>query len=122
MKKHIWKVFEFSGWFVLLVGIIFGLLYASINVGVQSYGALLLIVLGIIFILIGEYLLEESSKKYSMIWNALSMGGAFSLTVGIIWIAIQFLETYESWFGIAVLLAIGVALIILGESVKFEKK
>ncbi|MFO7872516.1 MAG: hypothetical protein R6U26_02615 [Candidatus Undinarchaeales archaeon] len=123
MKQHIWKIFEFSGWFILLVGIIFGLLYGSMSMGVQMHGALFLIVLGIIFVLIGEYLLGEYSEtKYSMIWNALSIGGAFALTVGIIWLVIQFLETYRSWFGILVLLAVGIGLIIFGESVKFEKK
>ncbi len=123
MKQHIWKIFEFSGWFILLVGIIFGLLYGSMSMGVQMHGALFLVVLGIIFVLIGEYLLGEySESKYSMIWNALSIGGAFALTVGIIWLVIQFLETYRSWFGILVLLAVGIGLIIFGESVKFDKK
>ena len=123
MKRHLWKIFGFSGWFITLIGIIFGMLYASIAFGEQIYGAALLIVVGIILILIGEYLLGEYAKStYSMVWNAVSIGGAFSLTVGIIWLVIQFLQLYESWFGIAVLLAIGIGLIIIGESIKFEKK
>ncbi len=122
MRRHVWKVFEFSGWFITLVGIIFGLLYASMSIGVELYGAGLLIVLGIIFVLVGEYLIGESEKsRYLMVWNALSIGGAFSLTVGIIWILLQFLEVYESWFGILVLLAVGIGLIIIGESIKVEK-
>ena len=56
-----------------------------------------------------------------MIFNALSIGGAFSLTVGIIWLVIQLLENYQSWFAVAVMLAIGVGLIVVGESIKVEK-
>lgn len=123
MKKHIWKIFEFSGWFILLIGIIFGLLYGSMSMGAQMHGALFLVVLGVAFVLIGEYLLGEYAEStYKMIWNAISIGGAFSLTVGIIWLVIQFLEVYESWSAILVLLAVGIGLIIIGESVKFEKK
>lgn len=123
MRSHIWKIFEFSGWFILLIGIIFGLLYGSMSMGFETHGALFLIILGIIFILIGEYLIGEYTKsKYSMIWNALSIGGAFSLTVGIVWLVIQFLEQYRSWFGILVLLALGIGFIIFGESIRFDKK
>jgi len=122
MKKHIWKVFEFAGWFITLLGIIFGLLYASISFEAEAYGSAMLIVIGVIFVLVGEYLLgEENFPKYNMVWQALSIGGAFSLTVGIIWIVIQFFAIYESWFGIIILLALGVTLIMVGESVKFKK-
>lgn len=121
MKKHIWKVFGFAGWFITLLGIIMGLLYGSIVMGAELYGSALLVVVGIIFILVGEFLLAERSKlPYNMIWQALSIGGAFSLTVGIIWLVIQFLQTYSSWFSIIILLALGISLVIIGESIKFE--
>jgi len=68
MKKHIWKVFEFSGWFITLVGIIFGLIYASINIQAELIGSIILIVIGIAFILVGEFLLEKNEKsKYKMV-------------------------------------------------------
>ena len=68
MKKHIWKVFEFSGWFITLIGIIFGLLYASIAVQAELVGGIMLAVVGIAFILIGEFLLEKQEKsKYKMV-------------------------------------------------------
>ncbi len=122
VKHHVWKVFSFSGWFVLLVGIIFGMLYASIKMGAEMYGAGLLVIVGVILILIGEYLLAGyKNHTLMMVFNAMSIGGAFSLTVGIIWLVIQFLSVYESWFGIVVLLAVGLGLVIIGESVKIEK-
>lgn len=122
VKRHVWKVFEFSGWFVLLMGVIFGLLYASIALGTPTVGAGFLVILGIVFVLIGEYLLGQyEDHKYMMVFNALSIGGAFSLTVGIIWLVIQLLENYQSWFAVAVMLAIGVGLIVVGESIKVEK-
>jgi len=122
MKKHVWKVFEFSGWFVLLVGIIFGLLYGALMYGVEMVGSGILLVLGIIFVLIGEFLIERHGKesKYHMIWQALSIGGAFAMTVGIIWLAIQFLALYESWYAIMVLVALGVGLILVGEAIKVK--
>jgi cell division protein FtsW (lipid II flippase) len=125
MKRHLWKIFEFSGWFITLVGIIFALLYASISVGAELYGAVVLIAVGAVLILVGEYQISEETgdkSKFFMIWQALSIGGAFSLTVGIIWLAIQFLASYESWFSIVILLALGVGLIIVGESIKLEKE
>ena len=122
MKKHIWKVFEFSGWFITLVGIIFGLLYASINIEAEFVGGIVLAVVGIIFILIGEFLIEKgASSKYKMVWHAMSIGGAFSLVVGLIWLIIQFFSAYETWYSIVVLLAIGVGLILIGEAVKIKK-
>ncbi|HIJ98354.1 TPA: hypothetical protein H1005_00210 [archaeon] len=121
-KRHVWKVFEFSGWFILLMGVIFGLLYSSIALGTPATGAGFLVVLGIILVLIGEYLLGEyQDHKYMMVFNALSIGGAFSLTVGILWFVIQLLENYQSWFAVVVMLAIGVGLIVVGESIKIEK-
>ena len=122
VKHHVWKVFAFSGWFILLLGVIFGLLYGSIAFGTPATGAGFLAVLGIIFVLIREYLLGHyEDHKYMMIFNALSIGGAFSLTIGIVWFVIQLLENYQSWFAIVVLIAIGVGLIVVGESVKIEK-
>ncbi len=122
VKRHVWKVFEFSGWFILLLGVIFGLLYSSIALGTPATGAGFLVVLGIVFTLIGEYLLGHYEEhKYKMVFNALSFGGAFSLTVGIIWFVIQLLQSYQSWFAVVVMLAIGVGLIVVGESIKIEK-
>ncbi len=122
VKRHVWKVFEFSGWFILLLGVIFGLLYTSIALGTPVTGAAFLVILGIIFVLVGEYLLGHYEEhKYMMVFNALSMGGAFSLTVGIIWFVIQLLQDYQSWFAVVVMLAIGVGLIVVGESIKVEK-
>jgi hypothetical protein len=51
MKNHIWKVFEFSGWFILLVGIIFGLLYASMTFQAELVGGIILIAVGLVFVL-----------------------------------------------------------------------
>lgn len=122
VKHHVWKVFEFSGWFILLLGVIFGLLYGSIVFGTPLNGAIFLVVLGIIFVLVGEFLLGHyEDHKYKVMFNALSIGGAFSLTVGIIWLVIQLLQTYQSWVAVAVLLALGVVLIVIGESIKIEK-
>lgn len=123
MKNHIWKVFEFSGWFVLLLGIIFGLLYASMTFQAEIYGSALLIVVGIALVLIGEVFLEKhkSDHRLHMIWQALSIGGAFSMTVGIVWVMIQFMALYESWFTIIFILAVGIGLILLGEAVKIGK-
>mgnify|MGYP001159538907 CR=1 FL=1 len=122
MKKHIWKVFEFSGWFITLIGVIFGLLYASINIEAEIVGGLVLAVAGIILILVGEFLIEKSDKsKYKMVWHALSIGGAFALVVGLIWLIIQFFTIYESWFSVVLLLAVGVGLILVGEAVKIKK-
>jgi nicotinamide riboside transporter PnuC len=122
MKKHIWKVFEFSGWFITLIGIIFGLLYASIAVQAELVGGIMLAVVGIAFILIGEFLLEKQEKsKYKMVWHAMSIGGAFALVIGIIWLVIQFFDAYDSWFSVILLLALGVGLILIGEAVKLNK-
>ena len=123
MKQHLWKVVEFSGWFVLLVGIIFGLLYSTLIVGEELYGGILLLVLGAIMVLIGEMFLEKHGRdhKLHMVWQAVSMGGAFSLTVGIVWLIIQFMQTYQSWFSVIILLAIGLGLIAVGEGLKIEK-
>ena len=122
MKKHIWKVFEFSGWFITLIGIIFGLLYASIAVQAELVGGIMLAVVGIAFILIGEFLLEKQEKsKYKMVWHAMSIGGAFALVIGIIWLVIQFFDAYDSWFSVVLLLAVGVGLILVGEAVKVKK-
>ncbi len=123
VKHHVWKVFSFSGWFILLLGIIFGLLYASIIFETQILGAGFLVVFGIILVLIGEYALGSAGidGKYRMVFNALSIGGAFSLTVGIIWFVIQLLQKYQSWMAVIVMLALGAVLIVLGESIKFEK-
>ncbi|MFH1424099.1 MAG: hypothetical protein ABIG20_00275 [archaeon] len=124
MKSHIWKVFEFSGWFILLLGIIFGLLYGSMKFQAETYGSALLFIMGIIFILLGEFFIDKqgADHKMHMIWQALSFGGAFALTVGIIWIVIQFLTLYESWFAIIAILAVGIGLILIGEAVKVTKK
>lgn len=124
MKKHVWKVFEFSGWFITLVGVIFALLYASMSMKAELAGGLILIVAGIAFILIGEFLIEKGEKdsKYRMIWHALSIGGAFALVVGLIWLIIQFFAAYDSWFSVILLLGLGVGLILVGEAVKIKKK
>ena len=85
-------------------------------------GAGFLAVLGIIFVLIGEYsLANDDDSQYKMIFNALSIGGAFSLTVGITWVVIQLLQTYQSWVAVAIMLALGAILIIVGNSIKIEK-
>ena len=121
MKQHIWKVVQFSGWFITLVAVIFALLYATMNIGAELYGAIVLMIAGVVLVLVGEYLItEKKESRLLMVWQALSIGGAFSLTVGIIWLAIQFLASYESWFSIVILLALGVGLIIVGESIKLE--
>jgi len=122
MKKHIWKVFEFSGWFITLVGIIFGLIYASINIQAEFVGAIVLVVVGVMFILGGEFLIEKDTKsKYKMVWHAVSIGGAFALVIGLLWLLIQFFTVFESWFSVIILLAVGVGLILLGEAVKLNK-
>ena len=123
MKNHVWKVFEFAGWFILLLGIIFGLLYGSMTFEAEIYGSAILLLMGIILVLVGEFFLEQhgASHKMHMIWQAFSLGGAFSMTVGIIWVVIQFLAIYESWFAIITILAVGVALILIGEAVKVGK-
>jgi len=122
MKKHVWKVFEFSGWFITLIGVIFGLLYASMTIEAELVGGIFMIVLGVALILVGEHLLEEKlAERYKMVWHAISIGGAFSLVVGIIWLVIQFFASYESWFSIVLLLAAGVGLILIGEAVKLNK-
>ena len=122
VKHHVWKIFSFSGWFILLLGVIFGLLYASIIFQTPLMGAGFLAVLGIIFVLIGEYsLANDDDSQYKMIFNALSIGGAFSLTVGITWVVIQLLQTYQSWVAVAIMLALGAILIIVGNSIKIEK-
>ena len=122
MKKHIWKVFEFSGWFITLVGIIFGLIYASINIQAEFVGAIVLVVVGVLFILGGEFLIEKDKKsKYKMVWHAVSIGGAFALVVSLLWLLIQFFTVFESWFSVIILLAVGVGLILLGEAVKLNK-
>ncbi|MFH1450735.1 MAG: hypothetical protein ABIF92_02020 [archaeon] len=122
MKKHIWKVFEFSGWFITLVGVIFGLLYASMSIQAELVGGIVLAVAGIALILIGELLLEKLHKsKYKMVWHAMSIGGAFALVVGLIWLIIQFFAVYDSWFSVVLLLAFGVGLILVGEAVKLKK-
>jgi|SRR3989344_1046644 len=121
VKHHVWKIFAFSGWFILLLGIIFGLLYASIVFGTELVGAGFLAVFGIILVLIGEYALaNHEDSKYKMIFNALSIGGAFSLTVGITWVVIQLLQTYQSWVAVAIMIALGAILIVLGNSIKIE--
>ena len=120
VKHHVWKIFAFSGWFILLLGIIFGLLYASIVFGTELLGAGFLAVFGIILVLIGEYALANHDDKYKMIFNALSIGGAFSLTVGITWVVIQLLQTYQSWVAVAIMIALGAILIVLGNSIKIE--
>ena len=123
MKKHVWKVFEFAGWFVLLIGIVFAMLYAALMYSAEIVGGGILLVLGIVGVLVGEYFIEKHTKKskYHMIWQALSIGGAFAMTVGIVWLAIQFLALYESWYAVMVLIAIGIGLIMIGEAVKIKK-
>ena|GEM_PF-2533215 len=122
MKQHVWKVVQFSGWFVSLVAVIFALLYATLNIGAELYGAIVLMVAGVIMVLVGEYLIvEQEASKLFMLWQAISIGGAFSLTVGIIWMAIQFMSIYQSWISIVILLALGIGLIIVGESIKVER-
>lgn len=122
VKHHVWKIFAFSGWFILLLGIIFGLLYASIIFGTELIGAVFLAVFGIILILIGEYALTSAGdSRYKMVFNALSIGGAFSLTVGITWVVIQLLQTYQSWVAVAIMIALGAILIVLGNSIKIEE-
>jgi hypothetical protein len=82
-----------------------------------------LIAVGIVFVLVGEFLLEKyDGSKYQMIWHALSIGGAFSLVIGLIWMIIQFFAMYDSWYSVIILLAVGVGLILIGEAVKVNKK
>jgi hypothetical protein len=51
----------------------------------------------------------------------MSIGGAFALVIGIIWLVIQFFDAYDSWFSVILLLALGVGLILIGEAVKLNK-
>ena len=66
MKRQVWKVFQFTGWFVVLLAITLGLLYASILVGEQIYGSALLVVVGIILVIVGEHFIVGVSR-YCMI-------------------------------------------------------
>ena len=122
MKRQVWKVFQFTGWFVVLLAITLGLLYASILVGEQIYGSALLLVVGIILVIVGEHFISiKYAKRYLLVWQAGSIAGAFSITIGVIWLVIQFLQAYQSWYSILILLALGIGLIVVGENFKLEK-
>jgi len=115
-KQRLYRIVTFAGWFLSFIGIALLSLFAVYWVNDPITAGIILTILGLAMALSGETMLSQHADKlHRFIWEALSIGGIFSLSIGLLWLAVEF-TTIQSVSGIIILLLLGTALVLFGES------
>lgn len=115
-KQRLYRIVTFAGWFLTFIGIALLSLFSIYWINDPITAGIVLTVLGLAMALSGETMLSQHADKlHRFVWEALSIGGIFSLSIGLLWLAVEF-TTIQSVSGIIVLLILGTLLVLFGES------
>ncbi len=121
-KQRLYRVVTFAGWFLTFIGIALLSIFAIYWINDSVTAGIVLTIIGLAMALSGETMLSQHADKvHRFIWEALSIGGVFALSVGLMWLAVEF-ATLQSVGGIIMLLVIGTVLVLLGESGILKEK
>ena len=113
---NIWRIISFAGWFLTFLGTGFLLLFMVSFVQEEILSGVFLTLAGLFMAITGEYMLSLNREKiHRYVWEAVSLGGIFSLSAGLLWLVMRS-AIMRSYLGIGFVLITGIALILIGET------
>lgn len=114
--QNLWRVISFAGWFLAFIGVSFLLLVLAAFIQEELLSGAFLTLAGLALSLSGEYMLSlHRDKVHRYVWEALSLGGIFLLSAGLLWLVMRS-AIMNTYLGIGIVVVSGVGLILLGET------
>lgn len=114
--QNLWRVVSFAGWFLAFIGISFLLLVIAAFIGEELLSGVFMTLAGLVMALSGEYMLSlHRTSVHRYVWEALSLGGIFTLSAGLLWLVMRS-ALMNTYLGICIVVVSGVVLILIGET------
>jgi len=114
--QNLWRVVSFAGWFLAFIGVSFLLLVLAAFIQAELLSGAFLTLAGLAMALSGEYMLSlHRDKVHRYVWEALSLGGIFLLSAGLLWLVMRS-AIMNTYLGIGIVVVSGVVLILVGET------